>query len=139
MSNDKPPLGVTPILTVLDSAKAAEFYKRAFGAIEVARMAANDGSDRIMHLRLLMEGSTMIVMDEFRESASYGGGTSAPERLGGTAVTLHLQVEDAASTWNAAVRAGSRIVVPLEKQFWGELYGRLRDPFGHEWTIAQFI
>lgn len=139
MANDEPPLGVTPILTVTNSDTAAAFYKQAYGAVEIARMPANDGSSRIMHLRLFIGGSTLIVMDEFSDSASYGGGTVAPARLNGTTVTLHLQVEDAASTWQSAVDAGATIVVPLERQFWGELYGRLRDPFGHEWTIAQFL
>lgn len=139
MSSDEPPLGVTPILTVADSAAAAEFYKQAYGAVEVARMPANDGSRRIMHLRLVISGSTLIVMDEFIDSASYGGGSVAPTERNRTTVTLHLQVENAASTWRSALEAGATIVVPMERQFWGELYGRVRDPFGHEWTIAQWM
>ena len=54
-------------------------------------------------------------------------------------MTLHLQVPDAESLWNQALDAGALPIIPLAKQFWGELYGRLKDPFGHEWTVAQSL
>ena len=63
----------------------------------------------------------------------------SPDRLGGTSVSLHLQVDDAESVWRQAVDAGAFPVIRLARQFWGELYGRLKDPFGHECTIAQML
>jgi PhnB protein len=62
-----------------------------------------------------------------------------PDRLSGTSVTLHIQVADAESVWQQALNAGALPVIPLARQFWAELYGRLKDPFGHEWTIAQML
>lgn len=135
---EAPALGVTPIL-VADNAEAAiAFYKDAFAATELARIVAPDGI-RLLHARLEIFGSRIVVMDELAEVNGLGSGFRAPAHLHGTSVTLHVQVEDATAVWAAAVNAGAIEVIPLKLQFWGELYGRLRDPFGHEWTIAQFV
>ena len=137
VSND-PQAGLTPIIVVSDASAAAEFYKRAFNAIEIARIPAPDGK-RFMHIRLQVFESVFILMDELPEM--YGGKSSfqAPSTIGGTTVTMHLQVSDAEQVWQQAIDANALTVIPLDKQFWGEYYGRLKDPFGHEWTIAQMI
>ena len=135
---EAPSLGITPIL-VADSAEAAvTFYKRAFGAIELARIAAPDGK-RLLHVRLQLFTSRIVVMDELAEVNGMGSRFLAPSHLNGTSVTLHVQVEDASSVWTSALAAGAVELIPLALQFWGEYYGRLKDPFGHEWTIAQFV
>jgi PhnB protein len=133
-----PALGVTPILVADDAAAAVSFYKRAFAAQEVARITAPDGK-RLLHVRLELLGTRFIVMDELAEVNGMGSRFHAPAVLKGTSVTLHLQVEDGTEVWNSALKAGAQEVIPFKEQFWGELYGRLRDPFGHEWTIAQFL
>jgi len=133
-----PPLGLTPILAVSNAQAAIAFYAEAFGAMELARIAA-PGSDRLMHVRMLVLGTVFVFMDEIPELAAEESGFHNPDRLSGTSVTLHLQVADAESVWRQALQAGARPVIPLARQFWGELYGRLKDPFGHEWTIAQMI
>jgi PhnB protein len=135
---DGPPSGLTPILSVDDANKAASFYKSAFHATEVARIASPDGK-RLMHVRMLVFGSVFVFMDEFPELSGKNSGLKSPYSLGGTSVTLHLQVDDAQAVWKQALEAGASTVIPLEKQFWGELYGRLKDPFGHEWTVAQML
>ena len=78
-------------------------------------------------------------MDEIPSLAVDASGFHSPDRLHGTSVSLHLQVADAESVWRQAIGAGALSIIPLAEQFWGELYGRLKDPFGHEWTIAQLL
>ncbi len=138
LNNDGPPMGLTPILSVNNAAQAATFYRQAFGAKEIARISAPDGK-RLLHVRMKIFNTIFVFMDEFPEFSGKGSGFRAPAVLGGTSVTLHLQVKDASAVWIQATEAGAKSVIPLENQFWGELYGRLKDPFGHEWTIAQMV
>jgi PhnB protein len=138
-ADQPPPLGLTPILTVGNAKGAASFYTAAFGACEIARLEAPNGTGKLMHVRMQVEGSTFVFMDELPDLKFAGGGTSAPTTSGTTSVTLHLQVPDAQALWTQAIAAGATVVVPLQEQFWGELYGRLRDPFGHEWSVAQML
>ena len=92
-----------------------------------------------MHVRMLMFGTIFVFMDEIPELAAEESRFHNPDRLSGTSVTLHLQVADAQSVWRQALHAGALSIIPLARQFWGERYGRLKDPFGHEWTIAQVL
>ena len=92
-----------------------------------------------MHVRMVACGTIFVCMDEIPELASPESQFHSPDRLKGTSVTLHLQVADANMVWTRALGAGALPVIPLAEQFWGELYGRLKDPFGHEWTIAQSL
>ncbi|HYC64284.1 MAG TPA: VOC family protein, partial [Reyranellaceae bacterium] len=64
------------------------------------------------------------------------GGPKPPGDVGGPSMTVHLDVPDADKVWNKAVKAGAKIVMPLEDQFWGQRYGMLGDPFGHSWSIG---
>jgi PhnB protein len=127
-------MSLTPHLVVGNAASAIDFYKKAFGAVELARHLAPNSS-LIMHAHLLINGGHLMLNDDF--SSSMGGKSETPETLGGSPVTLHLQVEDADTTWNTAVAAGAIITMPLADQFWGDRYGQLRDPFGHKWSIGQ--
>ncbi len=131
-----PPLGLTPILAVSDAHAAIAFYSQAFGATEIARISAPDAI-RLMHVRMTVFGTVFVFMDEIPELAGNGSRFHSPDRLNGTSVSLHLQVADAKLVWTQALTAGAVPIIPLAEQFWGELYGRLMDPFGHEWTIAQ--
>lgn len=135
---DGPPLGLTPILVVSNAQAAIAFYTEAFGASEIARISV-PSSNRLLHVRMRLFGSVLVFMDEVPELAGNDSRFHTPDRLSGTSVTLHLQVADGESVWQQAVRAGATPIIPFSKQFWGELYGRLRDPFGHEWTIAQLL
>ena len=132
---DGPPMGLTPILVVGDARAAIDFYVAAFNAAELARIAAPGGVG-LLHVRLRAFGSTLVFMDDIPAMPGMGGKPRTPAALGGTPVTLHLQVADAQAVWHRAVAAGATVVVPLAVQFWGERYGRLRDPFGHEWAVA---
>jgi PhnB protein len=125
-----------PHIVVSNAAAAIDFYKKAFGATELARHTAPD-SNKIMHALLAINGGHLILNDDFSESM--GQKPSTPEALGGTPVVLHLQVENANGAWEKAVAAGAKVVFPLKDQFWGDRYGQLRDPFGHKWSIGQTV
>jgi len=130
MSNDTDDKlhGVTPYLTVRGAKAAVDFYRRAFGAEEVRRVEAEDG-ERLLHCHLRINGSHVLMSDEFRE---HGDGLEE----GPMGVTLHLQVDDADKWWHRAISAGATPVMPLADQFWGDRYGQVRDPFGHRWSIG---
>jgi PhnB protein len=125
---------VTPYLVVSNGEHAIEFYKKAFGAVEVYRMPAPDGA-RLLHATLNIRGSDVMLSDEFPEH----GGNRAPDIVGSTTVTIHLWVANADKAFAQAVGAGATVIMPLADMFWGDRYGKLRDPFGHEWSIAHHI
>ena len=125
---------VTPYLVVSSGEHAIEFYKKAFGAVEVYRMPAPDGA-RLLHATLNIRGSDVMLCDEFPEH----GGNRGPDIIGSTTVTIHLWVPDADKAFAQAVGAGATVIMPLADMFWGDRYGKLRDPFGHEWSIAHHI
>ena len=124
-----PPGGVTPHLCVADAAAAIDFYARAFGATEVMRLPGPDG--RLMHASVLLNGAMVMLNDEYPEMGGLG-----PKRRGGTSVTLHLRVADADAAVERSVEAGAKLVMPVEDQFWGDRYGVVEDPFGHQWSFA---
>ena len=123
---------LTPHLTVRDADKALEFYKNALGAeiLNVARMP--DG--KVLHASLRIGDSMLMLNDEFPEM----GGLS-PLSTGGTGVTIHIYTEDVDAAFNRAVSAGAQVKMPLMDQFWGDRYGMVADPFGHNWSLATHI
>lgn len=120
---------ITPHLVCADAAAAIEFYKKAFGAAEVGRVAGPDG--RIWHAQVKIGDSHLMLVDEFPAMGSRG-----PKSLGGSPVTIHLYVDDADATFAHAVKSGCTVCMPLADMFWGDRYGVLVDPFGHSWSIA---
>jgi len=116
-------------LVVRDCAKAIEFYKKAFGAEEICQMPMPDG--KIMHAELKFGNSTLMMCEEMPEM-----GATSPQALNGSAVTVHLYVEDADKVYDRAVEAGATATMPLMDAFWGDRYGKLTDPFGHHWGIS---
>jgi PhnB protein len=121
---------VTPHITVNDGNKAIEFYKKAFGAKEVYRMPGPGG--KIMHAEIQIGDSMIMLNDEFPEM----DGSRSAKSLGGSAVTLNLYVPDVDKLFNQAVAAGATATMPVADMFWGDRYGKLKDPFGHNWSIA---
>jgi PhnB protein len=88
-----------------------------------------------MNAHLSIHGGVFMLSDDFSEQ--FGGPSSTPEAVGGSPVTLHLQVEDVDAAWAQAVAAGATVTMPLADQFWGDRYGQMKDPFGHKWSMAQ--
>ena len=125
---------VLPHLVVDDAAAAIDFYVKAFGATDLGRLPGPDGR-RLIHAAVNINGSTVMLNDDFPE---YNDGKSTtPKALGGTPVTIHLTVTDVEASFAKAVDAGAEVVMPLEDQFWGDRYGMVRDPFGHQWSLGQ--
>jgi PhnB protein len=125
---------VTPYLVVSNGEHAIAFYKQAFGAEELYRMPAPDGQ-RLMHASLQINGSCVMLADEFPEY----GGNRGPDMVGSTTVTIHMYVPNADKAFAQAVAAGATVIMPLADMFWGDRFGKLRDPFGHEWSIAHHV
>lgn len=121
---------VTPYLVLSGVAKAIEFYKKAFGAQELYRMPGPGGS--VMHAEIKIGDSVLMMADEFPGAEH----CKAPSSLQGTTTNMHLYVEDADAAFERAVDAGAKVSMPLQDMFWGDRYGKLTDPFGHEWSIA---
>ncbi len=119
---------ITPSLSCRDADRAIDFYKKVFGAREVMRMPSPDG--KIMHAELKIGDSTIFLNDEIPGMAAAPSASSAPSSY------LFLYVPDVDSVFNSAVAAGSRVEMPVQDMFWGDRYGKLTDPFGHQWGIA---
>jgi uncharacterized glyoxalase superfamily protein PhnB len=120
---------VTPSLVVCNAAEAIEFYKKAFNANEIYKFPTPDG--KILHAMIQIGDSFVMMSDEFPTM-----GMKSPATLGGTAVTLHLYVEDSDKIFKQAVDAGAVITMPIMDSFWGDRFGTVMDPFGHSWAIA---
>jgi PhnB protein len=118
--------GVIPYLQVDGAVKAAEFYRKAFGAEEVARHPV-DEKGRTMHVHLIINGGSLMLGDAYPE---HGHALQAPQ-----AFSLVLPVDDIDTWWNRAADAGATVVMPLQVMFWGDRYGQLRDPFGVMWGL----
>ena len=123
-----------PELIVRNGPAALDFYKSVLGAEEVHRMM-KPGSEKLMHGELTLDGHKFFVCDEF--PASEGGTCKSPETLGGTGVRITLLVDNADGVVERAVAAGARVSMPVQDMFWGGRYGKIVDPFGHEWGINQ--
>ena len=120
---------VTPYLILKDAAKAIAFYLNALGATEAMRLA--DPSGKVMHAEIRVNGSPIMLADEFPEM-----GFRSPETIGGSPVSIHLYVEDVNAFVDRAVKAGAKLTRPVADQFYGERSGGFQDPFGHVWHVA---
>jgi PhnB protein len=124
---------VLPHLVVDNAAAAIDFYVKAFGAEEIGRVPGPDG--KLVHAAVRINGSTVMLNDDFPEMC--GGKSMTPTSLGGTPVTIHLTVTDVDTKFQRALDAGATLVMPLDDQFWGDRYGMVADPFGHQWSLGQ--
>jgi PhnB protein len=118
---------IAPMLSVRNGARAVEFYKAAFGAIEVFRV--EDPSGAVVS-RLSVDGAEFWVSDESPEHANF-----SPESLGGGSVRMILTVPDPDAMFAKALAAGATQIVAVEENYGWHL-GRVLDPFGHHWEIG---
>jgi uncharacterized glyoxalase superfamily protein PhnB len=123
---------ITPHLICAGASDAIEFYKKAFGAEEMFRMPGPDG--RLMHASVRIGDSSVMLVDEMPEWGALG-----PKTLRGSPVTIHLMVDNVDEVYARAVAAGATAKMPVADMFWGDRYGKLIDPFGHEWSIATHV
>jgi PhnB protein len=120
---------VTPYLIIDGASAALDFYKKAFGATEIMRMAHPDG--KIGHAEIKVGDSPIMLADEHPQMGYRG-----PRTLGGTPVSLCLYVDDVDSMARTAVAAGAKVVREVQDQFYGDRSGTFEDPYGHVWTIS---
>jgi PhnB protein len=120
---------VTPHLIIRGAGEAIDFYKRAFNATELMRLASPTG--QIGHAEIQIGNATVMLADEYPDM-----GIRGPLSLGGTPVSLLIYVEDVDARFNQAVAAGAKVVRPIKDQFYGDRSGTVQDPYGHMWTIA---
>jgi uncharacterized glyoxalase superfamily protein PhnB len=124
---------LTPHLVIEGASDAIEYYKRAFGAIEITRMAMKDGKT-LMHAAVQIGDSYLMLAD-----AAPAWGVSGPKALKGTPVTIHLSIPNVDEVFERAIAAGAKVLMPPTDMFWGDRYGKLEDPFGHHWGISSKI
>jgi PhnB protein len=122
----------TPYLIIKGAAEAIEFYKRAFGATELLRMA--DAQGRVGHAEIRIGDSVIMLADEHPAT-----GYRSPRSLGGSSVSILLYIEDVDTVFERALRAGAKAQRPVVDQFYGDRSGTLEDPFGHVWTVATHV
>jgi len=120
---------LVPHLVVRNAKDAIDFYKKAFGAEERRRLLTPTG--QILHAELQIGDARLFLAEEMPM-----GGCKSPQSLSGTSITLHVWSENAGATIERAVRAGATVTLPPMDAFWGDRYGRLKDPFGHEWSVG---
>jgi PhnB protein len=123
---------VTPYLVVDGASAAIEFYGKVFGATERMRLPGPD--DTIGHAELQLGDSLIMLADETPEMALHG-----PGAIGGTPVTISVYVEDVDGVFDRAVKAGAKVLRPVEDQFYGDRSGQFEDPFGHRWSVATHV
>ncbi len=123
---------LTPYLIVDGANAAIELYQKALGAEVVSVHKSGDG--HVINAQLKIGDSMLMLNDEFPDWGAIG-----PKKIGNTAVTIHLYVEDAQAAWDRAIAAGFEASMPIAVQPWGDLYGSLKDPFGHSWSIASHV
>ena len=119
-----------PHIACRNANEAVEFYQRAFGAELLMKMNVPDDG-RVMHADLSIDGARFYVVDEFPEQ-----GGKSPQALGGSPVMLSLSVPDCDAVFAKAVEAGCTVQMPLEDMFWGDRWGLLVDPYGHQWSVS---
>ena len=124
---------VSAYLVVRDADLALEFYARAFGAEPGTKLLAPDGKST-MHAEMRIGNSTVMLTQVNPE-----WGLKDPAGYGGSPVTMHIYVEDADALYERAVAAGCEVKFTISDIFWGDRYGKLADPFGHEWGIATHV
>jgi len=123
-----------PHLIVSDGLAALEFYREVFDAELGDNMMSQDGK-KLMHGEIVLDGHKLFVSDWF--APSDGGSLQSPEMLGGTCMRITLMTDDPDAVVERAVARGATVLMPVQDMFWGARYGKITDPFGHEWGINQ--
>jgi PhnB protein len=123
-----------PHLIVSDGKAALEFYQAVFNAELGDNMMSPEG-DKLMHGEIVLDGHKLFVSDWF--APTDGGSLQSPAQLGGTCMRITVMTDDPDALVARAVERGSEVLMPVQDMFWGARYGKIRDPFGHEWGINQ--
>jgi PhnB protein len=125
----RPTTGLFPHIVCDGASDAIAFYNKAFGAVEMMRLAGDNG--RLMHASVMINDGVLMLVDENKDYGIIG-----PKTIGGCSATLHLQVPDVDASFARAVDAGAQAVMPPTDMFWGDRYSMVEDPFGYRWAMA---
>lgn len=120
---------ISALLGVRSGARAIDFYKAAFGAVELFRTTSEDGS---VVAQLSLGASDFWVADEAPEHQNF-----SPATLGGSTVRMVMVVDDPDAVFDRAVAAGASGLWPVVDQPYGWRIGRIVDPYGHHWEIGK--
>ena len=120
--------GLVAYLTIDGTDNASAFYQNAFGAEEVFAYPP-DEKGRTMHRHLYINGSSLMLSDGYPE---HGHPAEKPQGY-----SMQLIVDDIDVWWDRAVAAGAEVIMPIERMFWGDRFGQLRDPFGIIWGLNE--
>jgi PhnB protein len=131
--NAQKPIGMSPYLVVRGAAEAIDFYKRAFGAVELYRLNDPDGQ-RIGHAQMQIGASEFMLADEYPDF-----GAVSPATLGGSPITLHIDTEDADGFVAQALTEGATLQRAVKEEFHGSRRGMVQDPFGYSWSILSKV
>jgi PhnB protein len=123
---------LTPYLALSDASKAIEFYKAALGAIELYRLPMPGG--KVAHAQLRIGDSLLMVADEMPEWEN-----KSAKSYGGSPMRLFIYTENVEALAERFVKAGGKVVRPLENQFYGDRSGQFEDPEGYKWTLSQHV
>jgi PhnB protein len=123
---------VTPYLILDDAARALDFYKKAFGAVELLRMPGPNG--KIGHAEIRIGDSPIMLADEHPAM-----GARSARTIGGSPISLMVYVENVDAMVAQAVAAGGKLVRPVADQFYGDRTGGIDDPFGYHWYLATHV
>ena len=122
---------VTPSLTLKNSQKAIEFYKKAFNAKVLEVLPSPDGA-RTMHATIKIGDSILMMGDEMPNPNC----SKSAESLSGSPVSFYIYVPNVDAAFKQAMAAGATETMPVADMFWGDRCGTLKDPFGYSWMIA---
>ncbi|HEY9127456.1 MAG TPA: VOC family protein [Acidobacteriaceae bacterium] len=122
---------LSPFLHVRRSKEAVAFYKTAFGARELFRFDAEDGS---VVAQLGIGLSDFWVSEESIEFRNF-----SPETLGGGTMHMVIVVDDPHAVYDKAIAEGATVECPVRDEEYGWRIGKLRDPFGHAWEIGKLL
>ncbi|WP_437950632.1 VOC family protein [Sorangium sp. So ce296] len=125
---------VVPHLVVAGASDAIAFYKKAFGAIEKLRLADPERGGAIVSAELVIGDSVITLADEAPQWNARG-----PKALGGSPIVITLNVEDPDAVAARAIKAGAKIIYPINDQLYGRREGRIEDPFGYQWKLSAVI
>lgn len=120
---------VTPFLAVDDALNAMDYYIRLFAGVEICRMTCPQ-SGKLMHGEIRIGNSQIYLSEPCPDFEMHAPGNQ------GTSVVIHVYVPDVDATHGAALDTGATSMMPPADMFWGDRFAKIRDPFGHVWTIA---
>ena len=122
---------VTLYLCLANASAAIDFYREAFGAKELFRLAEGE---KIGHAEIQIGNAVIMLSDEYPDY-----GALSPQTIGGSPVKIHLDVTDVDAFAEKALSAGATLVRPIEDQFYGARSGQIADPFGYTWTVSTHL